>query len=136
MLRGALVPTLVAGALTVLVLGLVRGGAGAGAAVIGVAIAVAFFSAGLKVIGHIVEQNPVAAFAGAMAVYLGQLIFLALVVIVLRQVAWLDAWACGIAVFVATIVWQVFQARAYLRMRQPVYDDPAPSVPTDEGGAR
>lgn len=134
MLRGALLPTLVVGALTVLVFGLLRGGSGAAAAAIGVAIAVLFFAAGLKVMIRIVEANPVAVFAGAMAVYLGQLVFLGVVVLLLGQVAWLDGWACGLAVFVATIVWQVFQVRAYLRMRQPVYDDPHPSVPTHHAG--
>lgn len=134
MLRGALLPTLAAGVLVVVGFGVTRGAAGAGAAAIGVAIAVLFFAAGLKVMIRIVEANPVAVFAGAMAVYLGQLIFLGVVVIVLRPVTWLDGWACGIAVFVTTIVWQVFQVRAYLRMRKPVYDDPGRPAPGNDVG--
>jgi ATP synthase protein I len=126
MLRGAMVPTLVGGALTILVLGVLRGLDGALAALLGVVIAVIFFGVGLKIMIRVVDANPISVFAGAMAVYLGQLIFLAVIIIAMRDATWLDGLACGIAIFVSTMVWQVFQGRAYLRMRQTVYDEPPP----------
>ena len=91
MLRGALVPSIAAG--------LRRGGRAVGAApeptggwpaLLGVAVAVVFFAAGLYVMKRVVGANPLSVLAGALAVYLGQILFLGIIILVLvrRAAGW------------------------------------------------
>ncbi len=126
MLRGALVPSVVGAVVTVIVFWVLRGTSGAEGALFGAAIALVFFGVGLWLMTKLVSANPISVFAGAMAVYLGQVIFMGVIILTMRDVTWLDGLACGITILVVTLVWQVFQARAYLRMRQTVYDEPQP----------
>ncbi len=125
MLRGALVPSLVAGALTLVVLVVVRGtGALAGAA-LGLAVSVLFFASGMFLLSRLVRSaSPHAFFAVAMAVYLGQVLALLLFIMVFRDRDWVDGFALGVTALVVTIVWQAFAMRALRRGRLPVYDEP------------
>ena len=106
MLRGALLPSLVAGVLTVVALVVVRGGDALAGALIGLVVSVGFFGS-------------------AMAVYLGQVIALLLVILAFKDAAWVDGPALGIVALVVTIVWQGFAMRALRTARVPVYDPPA-----------
>ena len=136
MLRGALVPSTVAGLLTVGVLVVVRGGGALAGGLIGLVVAVGFFASGMFLLSRLVRTaNPGAFFAVAMAVYLGQVIALLLVIIAFKDAGWVDGPALGVVAFVVTIVWQVFAMVALRRARVPVYDlvdDP----PSDAGGPR
>lgn len=128
MARGALLPSAVAGALAVLVLALVRGSDAVAGGVLGLVVAVGFFSSGMFLLSRLVrDANPATFFAVAMAVYLGQVIALLLVIILFRDAPWVDGPALGIVAFVVTIVWQVFAMRALRRARVPVYDEAEPS---------
>lgn len=128
MLRGALVPSTVAGLLTVGVLVVVRGGGALAGGLIGLVVAVGFFASGMFLLSRLVRTaNPAAFFAVAMAVYLGQVIALLLVIIAFKDAEWVDGPALGIVAFVVTIVWQVFAMVALRRARIPVYDPPSDS---------
>jgi hypothetical protein len=127
MLRGAFIPSVIASVITIVVFWVLRDLRGAEGALFGAAIALVVFGVGLKLMTKMVNANPISVFAGAMAVYLGQVIFMGVIIIAMRDVTWLDGLACGITILVVTLAWQVFQARAYLRMRQTVYDEPAAS---------
>lgn len=132
MLRGALVPSTVAGLLTVVVLSLVRGTDAIAGAALGLVVAVAFFASGMFLLSRLVrDANPATFFAVAMAVYLGQVIALLLVIMAFRGADWVDGPALGIVAFVVTIVWQVFAMRALRRARVPVYD-----LPSEQEGPR
>ena len=125
MLRATVTPMAVAAPLIVLgfwVTGQSRGGL---AALLGVVIAVAFFASGLYVMKRVTNANPISVLAGALAVYLGQVIFLGLVIASLSGADWLDGQAFGLSVLAVALVWQVAQVVAFVRLRKPVYDDPA-----------
>ena len=44
---------------------------------------------------------------------------------------WLDGKAFGLSVLAVALVWQLFQVLAFIRLRKPVYDEPA-AQPADE----
>ncbi|HET7661093.1 MAG TPA: hypothetical protein VFK66_11950 [Oryzihumus sp.] len=130
MLRGALVPSLVAAPLVVLALWVARGSRGGLAALLAVVVTIAFFAGGLAVMKRVTNANPLSLLAGALAVYLGQVLFLGIVIISLSRASWLDGTAFGIAALAVTLVWQVGQVVAFVRMRKSVYDVPAsPGAP-------
>lgn len=132
MLRGALLPSSVAGLLALVVLVVARGGDALAGGLIGLAVAVGFFASGMFLLSRLVRTaNPGAFFAVAMAVYLGQVIALLLVIIAFKDADWVDGVALGAVAFVVTIVWQVFAMRALRRARVPVYD-----LPGDPEGPR
>src|SRR5450631_157580 len=95
------------------------------AALLGVVIAVTFFASGLYVMGKVTNANPLSVLAGALAVYLGQIIFLSVVILTLSGVHWLDGTAFGLSILAVALLWQVCQVVAFMRLRQPVYDPPA-----------
>jgi ATP synthase protein I len=128
MLRGALVPSSVAGLVGVVAVVLWRGTDALAGAVLGWAVAVAFFASGMFLLSRLVrDASPHAFFAVAMTVYLGQVIGLLLVVIAFDDASWVDGIALGVVVLVVTLVWQVFAFRALRTARMPVYDEPAPA---------
>ena len=130
MLRGALVPSLVAAPIVVIALWVARGSRGGLAALLAVVVTIAFFAGGLAVMKRVTNANPLSLLAGALAVYLGQVLFLGIVIISLSSASWLDGTAFGIAALAITIVWQVGQVVAFVRMRKSVYDAPAsPGAP-------
>ncbi|MGZ4654082.1 hypothetical protein [Oryzihumus sp.] len=130
MLRGALVPSLVAAPIVVIALWVARGSRGGLAALLAVVVTIAFFAGGLAVMKRVTNANPLSLLAGALAVYLGQVLFLGIVIISLSSASWLDGTAFGIAALAVTLVWQVGQVVAFVRMRKSVYDVPAsPGAP-------
>lgn len=131
-----MVPTLVAGAIATIVLGLTRGLAGGVSALVGVAIAVVFFGSGLLLMDKLVrDRDPMLFMAVGMAIYFAQVLLLLGVLLVAGRVESLDSWAAGVAMLVAVIAWQVGQVRAWRRARVPVYDAPSetPSSGVGEG---
>ncbi|MFQ6170077.1 hypothetical protein ACK8HX_00600 [Oryzobacter sp. R7] len=132
MLRGALVPSTVAGLVAVVALVVVRGGGVLAGALIGLVVAVGFFASGMFLLSRLVRTaNPASFFAVAMAVYLGQVIALLLVIMAFKDADWVDGVALGAVAFVVTIAWQLFAMRALRRARVPVYD-----LPDEEEGPR
>jgi ATP synthase protein I len=71
------------------------------------------------------EANVHLLFAVAMTVYFAQIIGLLIVVLIVRDAAWVDRRAMGIVIGVVTIVWQIFALRALRTARVPVYDEAA-----------
>jgi ATP synthase protein I len=126
MLRGAVVPMVCTAPVIVLVLWITRQTRGGLAALLGVCIAVVFFAGGLYVMKRVSNANPISVLAGALAVYLGQVIFLGLVIFSLSGADWLDGKAFGLSVLAVALIWQLSQVVAFVRMRKPVYDDPGP----------
>ncbi len=129
MLRGALLPSSVAGIVAVAAVVLWRGGDALAGAVLGLLVAVGFFASGMFLLSRLVrDASPHAFFAVAMTVYLGQVIALLLVIIAFREASWVDGMALGVVVLVVTLVWQVFAFRSLRRARIPVYDEPSPTT--------
>jgi len=126
MLRGALLPSVLAGLLTVVVLVAVRGGDALAGALIGLVVSIGFFASGMFLLSRLVrDASPHAFFAVAMAVYLGQVIVLLLVIMAFKDADWVDGVALGLVALVVTLVWQVFAMIALRRARIPLYDEPS-----------
>ncbi len=126
MLRGALLPSVLAGLLTVGVLVGVRGTDALAGALIGLLVSIGFFASGMFLLSRLVrDASPHAFFAVAMAVYFGQVIVLLLVIIAFKNADWVDGVALGIVALVVTLVWQVFAMVALRRARILVYDEPS-----------
>jgi len=130
MLRATVLPMVATTPVIVAVFWVTRGTSGGLAAMLGVAIAVVFFASGLYVMGRVTNANPISVLAGALAVYLGQVIFLAVVILAFSGADWLDGTAFGLSVLAVALIWQVCQVVAFMRLRQPVYDENA--EPADE----
>lgn len=131
MLRATVIPMVCAGPVIVLVFwvtGQTRGGL---AALLGVTIAVAFFASGLYVMQRVTNANPLSVLVGALAVYLGQVIFLGIVILLLSGAGWLDGRAFGLSVLAVALVWQLSQLVAFTRLRKPVYDEPVDASAED-----
>jgi hypothetical protein len=126
-LRSSVWPSVVAGGVAAILLGLTRGVDGAASGLVGVAIAIAFFASGLLLMDRLVRgRDPMLFMAVGMTVYLAQVLVLLGVLVVARRVDALDSRAAGIAMLVTVVVWQVAQMRAWRRARVPVYDQPQP----------
>ncbi len=133
MLRGAFLPTLVVGPVAVVIGAVVGGGRAALGAFLGFAVTIAFFALGLVIMRKLDSAaDPLRFLASALAVFLGQLIFLFVVIVSLQGADWLDAVAFGFAALAVALVWQVFQVLAYVRSRKPVFDEAAAAV--QDGG--
>jgi len=125
MLRGALIPTGCTAPVIVLAFWLTGQSRGALAALLGVCVAVAFFASGLLVMRRATNASPISVrgvTAWALAVYLGQVIFLGLVMLSLSGADWLDGQAFGLSILAVALIWQVSLVKAVLRLRQPLYD--------------
>jgi ATP synthase protein I len=124
-LRATVIPMAAAVPVIVAVFWITRGSRGGLAALLGACIAVVFFASGLYVMGRVTNANPLSVLAGALAVYLGQVIFLGVVILTLSGVHWLDGTAFGLSVLAVALIWQLCQVVAFMRLRQLVYDQPA-----------
>jgi ATP synthase protein I len=134
MLRGAFLPTVAVGPVAVVVAAIVGGGKAALGAALGFVIALAFFALGLVVMRKLDSAaDPLRFLASALAVFMGQMIFLLVVIIALQDATWLDGTAFGITVLAVALVWQVFQVIAFVRSRRLAFD--APQETRQDGGS-
>ena len=122
MLRGAVIPMALTAPVIVFGFWIARQTRGGLAALLGVCVAVVFFASGLYVMKRVTNANPLSVLAGAMAVYLGQVIFLGLVIVSFSSADWLDGTAFGLSILAVAFVWQLSQIRAFMQLRKPVYD--------------
>jgi len=125
MLQTALWPSLACGLASIVVLWATRGPSGALGAAGGVIVSLAFFVVGLLVMRRLSDGNPMTLMIAALAVFLGQIIFLGVIILVLGSVAWLDGVAFGVGALVIALAWQVFQILAFIRSRRPVFEPSA-----------
>ena len=124
MLRASVIAIACAVPAIVAVFWITRQTRGGLAALLGVFIAVIFFAGGLYAMKRVTNENPISVLVGALAVYLGQVIFLGLVILAFSGVHWLDGKAFGLSILAVALIWQVIQVVAFIRLRKPVYDGP------------
>lgn len=135
LLRGSVLPTGVAGALSVLV-GLLSGPRAAWSAAFGALLVIAFFSLTLLVMRRTADLPPTAVMMVVMATYMVKVLGLGVVMLLLRDVTWLSGYAVGVTITVCTLVWLFFEMRSYRRLRIFAYDpqDRTPPDRTPPGG--
>lgn len=125
MLRFALLPSAIAGALTVIAMVLWRGSDALAGSLLGLVVSIAFYATGMLLMSRLMRStSPHAFFAVAMAVYLGQVIGLLLFLMAFLRAAWVDGMALGLVALVVTITWQGCSMWAMRKARIPLYDLP------------
>ena len=134
MLRSGIVANAVCLPVLAIVFWAINGPKGGGSAAIGVLVALVFFAGGLGILQHVPDDNTMMLMTSALAVYLGQVIFLGVIILLFSERDWIDGWAFGLSVLVTALVWQVAQVAAYLRAPKAVYSELA--TDTAEGSTR
>ncbi len=124
MLRAGVLVSAVAFPVVVIAFWLIRGTGGAGGAALGALLAIVFFAAGLLVMTKVINEQPISVLTGAITVYLGQVLFLGVIILALSGQDWLDTTAFGLSVLIIALLWQVAQVAAFIRAPKPVYDLP------------
>ncbi|GAA4060280.1 hypothetical protein [Nonomuraea soli] len=122
-LKSAALPTLVVGAVTVVVALLMAGGKGALGALLGTVLVGVFFSISVVAVSYASRISPQVMAMAAMGSYLVKVVVL---MIVLRAFGDTTAWnpkAFAWAVVVCTIVWTAAEVRAFVKTKM-LYVDP------------
>ena len=133
-LREALLVTLPAAALGVLLGGLVEGSAAARGVVAGTALLVGFYVFGLVTVQVVAALAPALSLLVALLTYTMQVALLALVFLALQRSGALeqavDRRVLGVTVILGTLAWTALLVRGATRQRIPLYhtpEDPAKS---------
>lgn len=132
MLRGAVVPSLVAVPVITALAWTWRGEYGGLTALVGALVAFVIFGVGLVAIKMVVDGLPAFTIAGALVVYFGQLIAVLFVMVLLRGSSWFDGRAFAAGVIAEGLVWQIGQITGFLRGRHQIYDGTSVQMP--QGG--
>lgn len=122
-IRGAAIPTAVAGLVTAVVCLVVAGWPGLVGALFGVAVVAAFFSAGRIATGRVARSNPLLLMNVALLTYLVQIAALGLLLILFRDTTAFDTKAFAWTILVSTLVWVTAEVRAFNRLKI-LYVDP------------
>lgn len=133
LLQGSLAPTVIAGALMVLVAAAV-GPREAWSAGLGVVLVVGFFSLSLLVMRQTAHLEPTTMMAAVLATYTAKVLALGLAAIAMRDASWLSGAALALTVIASTVVWLAFAVRAFAGLRMPVTDVPALGVSARQEG--
>ena len=123
-LRGAVVPTAVTGALASVVAAFVGGIEAAVGAIAGTVLVLAFFSTSVLVVGWVAQRDTFATLPVAMLTYLFKITVLAIVLVLFKDTTLFDPAAFGIGVLVATVCWLVAMTRA-VATAKILYVEPA-----------
>ncbi|GAA2685072.1 MULTISPECIES: hypothetical protein [Nonomuraea] len=130
-LKSAALPTLVVGAVAVIVAFLVAGGKGALGAVVGLALVAVFFSVSVVAVSYAARVSPQMMAISAMVSYLVKVV---VIMAMLRAFGDTTAWnpkAFAWTVVVGTIVWTAGEVRAFIKTKM-LYVDPEATVPGQE----
>ncbi|MFD1936461.1 MULTISPECIES: hypothetical protein [Nonomuraea] len=127
-LKSAALPTLVVGAVAVIVAFLTAGGKGALGSVVGLALVAVFFSVSVVAVTYAARVSPQMMAIAAMVSYLVKVV---VIMVMLRAFGDTTAWnpkAFAWTVVVGTIVWTAGEVRAFLKTKM-LYVDPETKVP-------
>jgi ATP synthase protein I len=124
LLRGAAVPTAVAGAVAVVLCTVLVGGRGLVGALLGSVIVLAFFSVTIVVISRVAQTQPQMLLGYAMLTYLGKIVFLAVLMIAFKHTTLFHFRSFGFTMLGLTLVWLAAETRAVLKTKI-FYVDPS-----------
>jgi ATP synthase protein I len=126
MLRAALAPTLLVGAVAVAVAGGVAGAAGVWGALLGLALVVLFFALGLLVLARCAGVDPALVLVIALGLYTAKVVLIGGTFVLLDSTGVLrgfaDHLALGMTAIACTLTWTVGETVGAIRVRQPAYD--------------
>ncbi len=138
LLRGALLPTLVVAVLVVAVSTVVAGSRGLVGASVGAAVVLVFSGVGLLAMRAVRTMYPEVVLLVAVGSYFVRVMIFGGLLAILGTVDGIDdvlnRTATALAVLVCVATWLAGELRAFVRMRQPIYDfDDRPSASSGAG---
>jgi ATP synthase protein I len=131
-LRGAAVPTVVAGGVIAIVAWAIGGVDALVGALLGTLVVLGFCGVGLFVILRVRGRNPYALMNAALLTYLAKVLVLAGLLFALKDTTAFDTKAFGWAILVGVLVWTGFEVRAFNRLNV-FYVEPADRAPGPSG---
>ncbi|MFC7220556.1 hypothetical protein ACFQLX_20680 [Streptomyces polyrhachis] len=134
MLRGAAIPTALAGLVAVIISSLAAGGKGAIGAAAATLVVLFFFGLGLYVLQRITRKHPELIMGVGMVTYVLQLLLLGVVLAVFKDTDLFDTRAFGLTVLGTSLVWIAAMGRGYLKAKI-LYVEPESSTPPLAGSA-
>ena len=136
LLRGALLPALVAGALCALGAGILAGTRGVVGALIGLGVVVLFSGTGLLIMRAVRNTDPMITMMVGLFSYTVRIVLFGAAIMVLGALdtdSWLHRGSFVISVLLCVAAWIGGEIRAYTRLRIPVYDIEEPVHNAEEG---
>ena len=116
--RLPLIATAAAGVIFTILGALLNGSKGFVAGLLGAIVVVAFFGIGQYVVERVLDRNPQVAMMAALLTFVVQILILFVLLVLLRDVSWLDGRWFGYTVFAGIIVWTVTSMVDYSRNRR------------------
>jgi ATP synthase protein I len=135
-LRGAVIPTGLAGLVAIIAGLLIAGGKGALGAAIGVALVLVFFTLGMLVVSYVSRLSQQLVMAAGLLGYLIKLVAVFALVASLNHVTAWNAHVFGWTVLALTVVWLAAEVNATINARNPYVESGQRSRDLGEPGAR
>jgi ATP synthase protein I len=125
MMRGALRPTVIAAAAAAAV-GAFAGLPGLTGALLGAALVIAFFGAGLWLMRLTRNLEPSLVMAVVLVSYVAKVMALGVVLVLLKDASWLSVPHLALSALACTAVWLGAEIRAFTRLRVLAFDPAGP----------
>jgi ATP synthase protein I len=135
-LRGAAIPTTLAGLVAIIASLLLAGGRGAFGSAVGAALVLVFFTLGMLVVSYVTKMSQQLVMAAALFGYLVKLGAVFILVTALSHVTIWSAHAFGWTVLSLTIVWLAAEVNATVSARTPYVDSAGGSGDLGKRGTR
>lgn len=127
-LRGAAIPTGLAGVAAIAVGLLVAGAQGALGAALGTLVAIAFFSVSVVAVSYASKISPQMMFAAAVFSYITKIFVMFALIAVFRDATAWDPQVFAYTIIALTLVWVVAEIRTTTRAKTLYVDDPDESA--------
>jgi ATP synthase protein I len=118
MIRGAAIPTAVAGCLAIAISAAVAGGKGAIGATFATLLVMAFFASGQYALDRLTRNNPQLMMGAALLVYTTQILLVGIVLAVFKDTTLFDTKVFAFTLLGCVFVWSGGQIRTHLKAKQ------------------
>ncbi|MGW4647467.1 hypothetical protein [Kitasatospora sp. NPDC004289] len=116
-LRGAAIPTAVAGAVATVISTVVVGSKGLIGALFATLLVLGFFAFGQVALDRLTRNNPHMLMAGALLVYTTQILLVGIVLAVFKNTTLFDTKAFAFTLLGCVLIWTGFQVRAGMKAK-------------------
>ncbi len=136
-IRGAAIPTAVAGVIAMAISAAVVGGKGLLGALFATLLVMAFFSSGQVALDRLTRNNPQMMMAVALLVYTTQILLVGIVLAVFKNTTLFDTKVFGFTLLGCALIWTGFQVRGAMKAKmfyvQPDASESKADKPSDSG---
>ncbi|GAA4864548.1 hypothetical protein ACGFX4_01190 [Kitasatospora sp. NPDC048365] len=116
-LRGAAIPTAVAGLIAVAIATAVAGSKGLIGALLATLVVMGFFSFGQVALDRLTRNNPQMMMAAGLLVYTTQILLIAIVLAVFKNTSLFDTKVFGFTLLGCALIWTGFQVRGAMKAK-------------------